>query len=89
MTGITYGIIISIENYNESTDFPKVDFASKDAQDFTEALLELGYNEDDFLILSNEKATKTAILSKVKKFVTRGRLRKKNRMKKLSRISSL
>ncbi|MCX6240741.1 MAG: caspase family protein [Bacteroidetes bacterium] len=71
MTGITYGIIISIENYNESTDFPKVDFASKDAQDFTEALLELGYNEDDFLILSNEKATKTAILSKVKKFVTR------------------
>ena len=71
MAGITYAIIISIENYNESTDFPKVDFATKDAQNFTKALLTLGYDEDDFLILSNEKATKTAILSKVKKFVTK------------------
>ena len=71
MAGITYAIIISIENYNESTDFPKVDFATKDAEDFTKALLTLGYNEADFLILPNEKATKTAILSKVKKFVTK------------------
>lgn len=71
MAGITYAIIISIENYNESTDFPKVDFATKDAEDFTKVLLALGYNAEDFLILPNEKATKTAILSKVKKFVTK------------------
>ena len=71
MAGTTYAIIISIENYSESIDFPKVDFATKDALDFTEALLALGYIEEDFLILPNEKATKSAILSKVKKFVTK------------------
>ncbi len=69
MAGITYAIIIAIESYNESADFPKVDFAVKDADDFTQALLTLGYDNDDFLILLNEKATKTAILSKIRKFV--------------------
>jgi len=46
MAGITYAIIISIENYNESTDFPKVDFVTKDAEDFTNALLTFISQED-------------------------------------------
>jgi len=46
MAGITYAIIISIENYNESTDFPKVDFVTKDTEDFTNALLTFISQED-------------------------------------------
>lgn len=71
MNGVTYAIIIAVENYNESKDFPKVDYASDDFYGFKSALLGIGVHEDNILPLDNQKATKSAILSKVKKFVSR------------------
>jgi len=67
MPGITYVIVIAVENYNEFPDFPRVDFAKKDAEDLVEAFKNLGYAEEDFIVLINEKATKTAIIQKLKK----------------------
>lgn len=70
-TGITYVIIVAVEVYNEAADFPKVNFASKDAEDLIAAFKQLGYAEEDFVTLLNEKATRTAIIQKVKKISER------------------
>jgi hypothetical protein len=70
-SGITYVVVVAVENYNESKDFPKVDFAKKDAEDFISALKNLGYDDEDFVILINEKATSTTIIQKVKKITER------------------
>lgn len=70
-TGVTYVIIVAVENYNEAADFPKVNFAKKDAEDLITALKQLGYAEEDFVILLNEKATRTAIIQKIKKISER------------------
>lgn len=65
-SGTTYGIVIAIENYNESVNFPKVDYAEKDANDFIETFKILGYDTEYFTPLINQNATKTTILSKIK-----------------------
>jgi Caspase domain len=66
MTGITHSIIASVENYNEPHDFPKVDYAKKDAEDFISTLKLLGHDEEYFIPLIDGKATKSTIISKVK-----------------------
>lgn len=70
-SGVTYIIIIAIENYNESSDFPKVSYATKDAEDLIGAFKKLGYDDEDFIVLLNEKATRTTIIQKVKKISER------------------
>lgn len=71
ISGVTYIIIVSVENYIEISSFPKVDFAKKDAEDLVNAFKLLGYDEDDFIILINEKATRTSVVQKVKKVAER------------------
>lgn len=71
MSGVTYIVIVAVEDYNEADDFPKVDFAKKDAEDLIEAFKGLGFEDDDFVILINEKATRAAIMQKVKKVCDR------------------
>lgn len=66
MTGITHAIIAAVENYNEPHDFQKVDYAKKDAEDFIATLKLLGNDEEYFIPLIDGKATKSAIISKVK-----------------------
>lgn len=70
-SGITYVIVVAVENYNEAKDFPKVDFAKKDAEDFISVLKKLGLDDEDFVTLINEKATSAAIIQKVKKIAER------------------
>lgn len=70
-TGVTYVIIIAVENYFESSDFPRVNFAKKDAEDLISAFKLLGYDDEDFVVLINEKATRTSIIQKVKKISER------------------
>lgn len=70
-SGITYVVVVAVENYNEPKDFPKVDFAKKDAEDFILALKKLGYDDEDFVVLINEKATSTTIIQKVKRIAER------------------
>jgi hypothetical protein len=71
MAGITYIILISVENYNEPKDFPKVSYADKDAKDLTQAFMDLGYDQHDFILLPEVKATRTAIIQKVKTLTQR------------------
>lgn len=71
MSGVTYAMIVAVENYNEPSDFPKVNYAKKDSEDLTEALKGLGYEDEDFIVLVDEKATKAAITQKLKKVCER------------------
>jgi len=64
--GITYALVVAIENYNKPDYFKKVDYAGKDAKDFSDALKERGVDSDNTTILLNEKATKTSILAELK-----------------------
>lgn len=64
--GKTFCLIVAIENYNENADFPKVDYAEKDATDLIETFKMLGYDTSNFISLINNKATKSAIISKIK-----------------------
>jgi hypothetical protein len=70
-SGVTYLIIIAVEDYIENSDFPKVSYAKKDAEDLIEAFKKMGYDDEDFVVLINEKATRTAIIQKVKKISER------------------
>ena len=70
-SGITYVIIVAVENYLEEKDFPKVNYAQKDAEDLIAAFKLLGYDDEDFVVLINEKATRSAIIQKVKKISER------------------
>ncbi len=65
-SGITYALIIAVENYNKPEYFQKADYAEKDAQDFVTALKGINVHGDDITTLINEKATKTAILAELK-----------------------
>lgn len=74
MSGVTYAMIVAVENYNEPADFPKVDYAKKDSEDLVNALKGLGYEDEDFIVLVDEKATKAAITQKFKKVCERALL---------------
>jgi hypothetical protein len=71
MSGITYALLIGVESYHETNDFPNVDYAKRDVEGVRDALKLLQYDEEDFFVLLNEKATKTTILQKVKKVTER------------------
>src|SRR6185312_5378005 len=60
--GVTYALIIAVEEYNQSTSFTKVKYAKKDAEEVAEALIGIGVNKDDIKLLINTDATNTAIL---------------------------
>lgn len=68
MSGITYLLVIGIENYHEGS-FAKVSFAEKDATEFIGAFISLGYPKEDCILLINDRATKTTILNNVSKIV--------------------
>jgi hypothetical protein len=61
MAGLTYALLIAIEHYNDSTHFPRVRFAIKDATELADALKSTGVDGDDITMLLDSRATKTAI----------------------------
>ena len=74
LTEITYALIIAIENYNQPEHFPKVDYATKDADNIKDALISSSITEEgNITLLKNEKATHTAIktdLDRLTKYAT-------------------
>jgi hypothetical protein len=66
VTGVTYGLLIAVENYNQDKKFKKVGYASKDAKDLLDAFLTLGYDKDDFHCLIDQNATYNSIISEIK-----------------------
>lgn len=56
-----YAVVISIEEYHNSERISRVDFAENDAKEIKQALLGIGYLEEDITYLIGNKATKTAI----------------------------
>ena len=61
-----YAIIVVIEDYHDSKKLHKVSFAIDDGNEIRNALLNIGYKDENISLLSNNYATKTAILEKVK-----------------------
>lgn len=73
--GNGHAIIVAIEEYHDSKKLHKVSFAINDANGIKEALLRIGYKDDNIDLLTNNYATKTSILDKVKtvsKFAQKG-----------------
>ena len=64
--GITYALIIAVENYNQPSVFKKVSYATKDAKDLNNALIATGVHEDDIKLLIDKEATHTAINAELK-----------------------
>jgi hypothetical protein len=64
--GITYALIIAVENYNQSKNFKKVSYASNDAEDLFKALIKLELDKDNIKCLIDKDATFTAINTEVK-----------------------
>lgn len=60
------GLIIAIENYHDKKNIPLVKFAVNDAEQFLQSLIDLGCDRDKFEYLSDNLATKTSILQKLK-----------------------
>lgn len=61
-----YGLIIAIENYHDNKNITPVKYAANDAEQFLESLIGMGCDRDKFEYLSDNLATKTAILQKLK-----------------------
>ena len=70
MTGHSYLLVLGVENYHEGV-LAKVAHAEKDASEFVESFIALGYDKDDCILLINDRATKTAILNNLSKIVAR------------------
>ena len=68
MSGKSYLLVLGIENYHEGA-LAKVKYAEKDAIEFSNAFLGLGYNKEDSILLINDRATKTSILNSLSKIV--------------------
>ena len=66
MSETTHALIIAIEQYHNSVDFPDVQYANKDAKDFKQALLEIGVLKENITTLKS-KATKGAIITSLRK----------------------
>lgn len=64
------GLIVAIENYHDTKSITPVKFALNDAEKFLQSLIDLGCDPDKFEYLSDNLATKTSILQKLKE-VTR------------------
>lgn len=61
-----HAIIVAIEEYHDNKKLHKVSFAINDAHGIKGALLKNGYKEDNIELLTNNYATRTSILEKVK-----------------------
>lgn len=64
--GITYALIIAVENYNQPSDFKKVAYATKDAKDLKDALIAVGVHKDDIKPLIDKDAAHSAINAELK-----------------------
>ena len=71
LSGITYALIIAVENYNQHKNFKKVTYASKDLTDLKKALLGLGIHEYEIIPLIDKDATYTAINTELKQLSRR------------------
>ncbi len=71
ISGVTYCLIIAIENYNQSKHFKNVSYAAKDAKDLKETLLGLGIYEEDVISLIDKDATFMAINTEIKQLSKR------------------
>jgi hypothetical protein len=60
MAGVTHFLIVAVEKY-QNKPFTNVAYAYKDADGIADAFKLLGYDHDNFTILINEAATKSAI----------------------------
>jgi hypothetical protein len=70
LSEITYALIVSVEDYNQSDDFPKVDYASKDADEIYEALvLSSVVEEDNIRRLKSHEATQASIKTELEKLI--------------------
>lgn len=69
--GVTYIIIIAVENYHDDKTFNQVKFATKDSNDLMDAFLLLGYDKDNIIYLPDNLATKTTICNSVKRIAKR------------------
>ena len=74
INGITYALIIAVENYNQKKNFKKVSYASKDLKDLRQALLELGIHKNEIISLLDKDATYTAINTELDMQQKAGRL---------------
>ncbi len=61
-----YAIIVAIEDYHDKKKLHKVSFAINDGNGIRDSLLKLGYKDENIEFLSNNYATKTAILERIK-----------------------
>lgn len=61
-----HGLIIAVENYHDDKNISKVDYALNDAEQFLQSMIELGCRSENFEYLVGDRATKTAILQKIK-----------------------
>jgi len=66
MPGITYALLIGVEHYHDPRNFPQVTYANRDVDGVHQVLVRLGYDQGDFTLLQNDKATKTAIVQNLK-----------------------
>lgn len=61
-----HGLIIAVENYHDDKHLPTVDYAFNDAEQFLQSMLELGCSSENFEYLAGDRATRTAIIQKIK-----------------------
>jgi uncharacterized caspase-like protein len=61
------GLIIAVEEYNDSKKISKVKFANNDAKQFRESLINLGCEKSNLELLDGAKTTKTTIENKIRK----------------------
>lgn len=61
-----HGLIIAVENYHDDKNISPVDYALNDAEQFLQSIIELGCRSENFEYLVGDRATKTAILQKIK-----------------------
>jgi len=62
----TYLLAVGIEIYHEGA-LAKVQYAEKDASEFTDAFIALGHDNENCILLTSNKATKTAVLNQMSK----------------------
>jgi len=59
--GEKYALLVGIERYHDSARIHGAARAEQDVGDLHDALLDLGYSENNIVVLVNDRATKTAI----------------------------
>jgi len=68
-------LVVGVERYHDPKQLPKVSCAKDDALAMREALLDLGYDTDDVVLLIDDQATKATVekhVDRVAKYAVRG-----------------